>query len=78
MNQSVIGSKTDKTGINKKDETTYSHGGSRSNVAPVNRGKPQINAQSTSKPTSQSVPAKPMGSNIKPTSNINQSQAPVS
>lgn len=61
----------------KKDETTYSHGGSRINAAPVNRGKPQVNAQTTSKPASQSVPAKPLGSNVKPTSNINQSQAPV-
>lgn len=77
MNQSAIGSKIDKTNVPKKDDSTYSHG-SRGNAAPINRGKPQVNAQSMSKPTSQTIPAKPLGNNAKPPSNINQSQAPVS
>lgn len=79
MNQTPVGSKTDKIGVTKKsDDATYSHSGSRGNVVPVNRGKPQVNAQATSKPTNQSVSAKPLGNNIKPTSTLNQSQAPVS
>lgn len=76
--QSTIGSKTDKTSVPKKDDTSYSHS-SRGSAAPINRGKPQVNAQSTSsKPSSQTIPAKPMTSNTKPPpTNINQSQAPV-
>lgn len=76
-NQTVIGSKPDKPSVIKKDDSTYAHS-SRGNTAPVNRGKPQPNVQSTIKPSAQSVPAKPVGTNTKPTQNINQSQQPVS
>lgn len=73
----MIANKSDKPIAPKKDDSSYSHS-SRSNVAPINRGKPQVNAQTTPKPTSQSIPAKPVGSSTKPPSNITQSQAPVS
>lgn len=72
-NQAAIGSKSDKPNTIKKDEIGYSHS-ARSNVAPVNRGKPQINAQPTTKPIGQTAPVKPVGSNVKPTPIINQSQ----
>lgn len=73
----MVGNKpSDKPSAPKKEDSSYSHS-SRSSTAPINRGKPQINAQSTTKPTSQSIPAKPVGSSTKPPSNISQSQAPV-
>lgn len=76
-NQVVVGSKPDKTVIAKKDDSNYAHS-TRGSTAPVNRGKPQVNAQTTSKPVSQPIPAKPVGGNTKPTSNPSQSQQPVS
>lgn len=74
----MVGNKpSDKPIAPKKDDLNYSHS-SRGSTAPINRGnKPQVNAQSTSKPTSQSIPAKPVGSSTKPPSNISQTQAPV-
>lgn len=77
INQAAIGSKPDKSSVIKKDDSNYAHS-SRGGAAPVNRGKPQPNAQSTIKPSSQSVPAKPVGSNTKPIATLNQPQPPVS
>lgn len=78
INQATLGNKADKPIAPKKDDLNYSHS-SRSSTAPINRGKPQVNAQSTSnkQPNSQSIPAKPIGSSTKPSSNITQSPAPV-
>lgn len=73
----MVGSKpSDKPIAPKKDDSSYSHS-SRNSAAPINRGKPQVNAQSTAKSASQPIPAKPVGSSTKPPSNISQSQAPV-
>lgn len=77
INQTMVSNKSDKPNVPKKDDLNYSHS-SRSSTAPINRGKPQVNAQTTSKPISQSIPAKPVGSTTKPPPNISQSQAPVS
>lgn len=70
----MAGPKSDKPIAPKKDDLNYS----RSGAAPINRGKPQVNAQPPSKPATQSIPAKPVGSSTKPPANIIQSQAPVS
>lgn len=75
MNQAMGGNKSDKPSAPKKDDV-YSHS-TRSNAAPIARGKPQVNAQTTSKPISQAIPAKPVGSNAKPPTNIGQPLAPV-
>lgn len=78
INPSAIGSKPDKAIVTKKDDSNFAHS-SRGGSAPINRGKPQPNAQPTIKPTSQTVVApKPVGTNAKPTPNVNQTQPPVS
>lgn len=74
--QSAIGSKPDKPIIPKKEDSGYGH--SRGSIAPANRGKPQVNAQPTTKPISQTAPGKPIGSGAKPIPNVTQPQQPVS
>lgn len=71
----AIGVKPDKSIVIKKDDSTYAHG-TRGNIPP-NRGKPQVNAQSSTKPISQTIQAKPVCSGAKPTPNVIQSQQPV-
>lgn len=61
--------------IGKKDESSYSHS-TRPGAVQSNRGKP-ISVPSTNKPANQSASLKAVGSNVKPTTILNQSQAPI-